>query len=214
MCKFTQFYQKIRHSCSIFFEVESVLIVSGVGFLNKFVYFCGMDRRIEILKGVHPGQFLRRELGNRKIKSGSFAESIGEHPQTLSAIICGRRSMNTPLSLRIERALGLDEGFLMTLQVFYDIAEVNRRDSESRRPDLTKFRKVLFWDVSIDSIDFVANRRYVINRVFERGTSEEICETLRFYGRDVILKEVDVAQKSPFADAVKANLKMYLGYEF
>ena len=75
-----------------------------------------MNGMIEILKGLHPGLFLQRELGNRKLKSGQFAESIGEHPQTLSAIIRGRRSMNTPLSLRIEQALGLEEGFLMTLR--------------------------------------------------------------------------------------------------
>ena len=89
---------------------------------------------IEILKGLHPGLFLQRELGNRKLKSGQFAESIGEHPQTLSAIIRGRRSMNTPLSLRIEQALGLEEGFLMTLQVYYDIAEEKRKLSQNHRP--------------------------------------------------------------------------------
>ena len=81
-----------------------------------------MNATIEILKGVHPGVFLQRELNKQKLKSGHFAESIGEHPQTLSAIIRGRRSMNTSLSLRIERALGLEEGFLMTLQVYFDIA--------------------------------------------------------------------------------------------
>ena len=80
-----------------------------------------MSNLIDILKGVHPGLFLQRELNNRNLKSGRFAESIGEHPQTISAIIRGRRSMNIPLSLRIEHALALEEGMLMTLQVHYDI---------------------------------------------------------------------------------------------
>ena len=93
-----------------------------------------MDRRIEILKGLHPGLFIQRELSSRKLKSGAFAESLGEHPQTLSAIIRGRRSMNTSLSLRIEHALGLEEGFLMTLQIFYDIAEEKRHLAEQYRP--------------------------------------------------------------------------------
>ena len=86
-----------------------------------------MNATIEILKGLHPGLFMQRELNKRKLRSGHFAESIGEHPQTISAIIRGRRSMNIPLSLRIEKALGLEEGFLMTLQVHYDIAEEKRR---------------------------------------------------------------------------------------
>ena len=172
-----------------------------------------MNRMIEILKGLHPGLFLQRELGNRKLKSGQFAESIGEHPQTLSAIIRGRRSMNTPLSLRIEQALGLEEGFLMTLQVYYDIAEEKRKLSQNHHPDLTKFRKTLFWDTTIENIDFAAHRRYVINRVFERGNEEEIQEVIRFYGRDVILDNINLNAKSPFENNIKANIKLYLDYE-
>ena len=167
---------------------------------------------IEILKGLHPGLFLQRELGNRKLKSGQFAESIGEHPQTLSAIIRGRRSMNTPLSLRIEQALGLEEGFLMTLQVYYDIAEEKRKLSQNHRPDLTKFRSTIFWDTKIENIDFAAHSRYVINRVFERGNEEEINEIIRFYGKAKIIENITLNSKSPFEKVVQGNLKKYMNY--
>lgn len=172
-----------------------------------------MDKRIEILKGLHPGLFIQRELSLRKLKSGSFAESIGEHPQTLSAIIRGRRSMNTSLSLRIEQAFGLEEGFLMTLQVFYDIAEEKRHLAEQYRPDISKFRLTLFWDTSLDKIDFNEHRRYVINRVFERGTEDEIQEIIRFYGRESILDCITLNPKPPFENNIKTNIKKYLGYE-
>ena len=172
-----------------------------------------MNRMIEILKGLHPGLFLQRELGIRKLKSGQFAESIGEHPQTLSAIIRGRRAMNTPLSLRIEQALGLEEGLLMTLQVYYDIAEEKRKLSRNHHPNLTKFRSTIFWDTKIENIDFAAHSRYVINRVFERGNEEEILEVIRFYGRDVILDNINLKVKSPFEYIIKANIKQYLDYE-
>ena len=163
----------------------------------------------ETLKGLHPGLFLQRELGNRKLKSGQFAESIGEHPQTLSAIIRGRRSMNTPLSLRIEQALGLEEGFLMTLQVYYDIAEEKRKLSQSHRPDLTKFRKILFWDTTIENIDFTAHRRYVINRVFERGNEEEIQEIIRFYGIEAIVKNLNCNTRSLYEGATRDAIMKY-----
>ena len=52
----------------------------------------------------------------------------------------------------------------------------------SNKPDLTKFRKTLFWDTTFDRIDFTAHSRYVINRVFERGNEEERQEVIRFYG--------------------------------
>ena len=169
-----------------------------------------MNRMIEILKGLHPGLYLQRELGNRKLKSGQFAESIGEHPQTLSAIIRGRRSMNTPLSLRIEQALGLEEGFLMTLQVYYDIAEEKRKLSQNHQPDLTKFRSTIFWDTKIENIDFAAHSRYVINRVFERGNEEEIQEVIRFYGIETIKNEIRLDRKSPFERKIRENLEKYI----
>ena len=172
-----------------------------------------MNATIEILKGLHPGLFLQRELNKRKLRSGHFAESIGEHPQTLSAIIRGRRSMNIPLSLRIEKAVGVEEGFLMTLQVHFDISEEKRRLSEKNRPNCNKFRPTLFWDTSFEHIDFIAHKRYVINRVFERGTEEEILETIRFYGKDTIIETIALVANSPFTENVKQNLKAYLDYE-
>ncbi|MBQ3555901.1 MAG: hypothetical protein IJA09_06785 [Bacteroidales bacterium] len=121
--------------------------------------------------------------------------------------------MNTPLSLRIERALNLEEGLLMTLQVYYDIYEEKRRLEQINRLDITKFRPILFWDTRIENIEFFQHRRYVINRVFERGTEEEILETIRFYGEETILEAIDISTKSPFVENVKRNLKAYLNYE-
>ena len=119
----------------------------------------------------------------------------------------------TSLSLRIERAFGLEEGFLMTLQIFYDIAEEKRHLAEQYHPDISKFRPTLFWDTSLNKIDFKEHRRYVINRVFERGTEEEIQEIIRFYGREAILDCVNLNTKSPFDNNIKTNIKKYLGYE-
>lgn len=172
-----------------------------------------MKNRIEILKGLHPGVFLQYELDKQNLKSGKFAESIGEHPQTLSAIIRGRRSMNIPLSLRIENALNLEEGLLMTLQVYYDIAQEKLKLVKKNKPDLSKFRSVLFWDTSLENIDFDEHKQYVINRVFERGLDVEIEEIVRFYGCEVILESIRKDKKSLFESVVKDNLRKYLNYE-
>jgi plasmid maintenance system antidote protein VapI len=67
---------------------------------------------LEIVKGIHPGLILERELKKRKLSKGQFALSISEYPQTLSAIISGKRGMNIGLAMRIEEALGMEEGFL------------------------------------------------------------------------------------------------------
>jgi antitoxin HigA-1 len=132
-----------------------------------------MDTRMKFIKGIHPGLFLDRELKKRGIAKGPFALSIGEYPQTLSAITHGKRGMNTSLALRIEKALGLEEGTLMILQVYHDIKEEKRKLSREIKPDLSKLRNGLFWDTKFENIDWVKHRQYVIERVMERGTDEE-----------------------------------------
>ena len=145
-----------------------------------------MKSRIEILKGIHPGVFINKELKKRKISGGRFAIAINEYPQTLSAIINGRRSINLPLSLKIEKELGYDEGFLMSLQLHHDIKILKQKESATYKPDLSKFRKVIFWDTDIHKIDWNKNKRAVIERVFERGNKEEQDEIIRFYGQDEV----------------------------
>ncbi|SDZ78197.1 addiction module antidote protein, HigA family [Arachidicoccus rhizosphaerae] len=80
-----------------------------------------MLSELEIVKGIHPGLILQRELLIRNIAQGQLARSIQVAPKIIDAIIDGKMDMNIDLSMRIEEALGLEEGYLMTLQVFFDI---------------------------------------------------------------------------------------------
>ena len=141
-----------------------------------------MINEISILRGIHPGFILDRKLKERKLRKRPFALSINEHPQTLSAITKGKRSINTPLALKIENALGLEEGYLMTLQVFYDIKEEKRKQQQHARPDLSLIRPGLFWDTDINRIEWITHRRGVIERILERGNDQEKEEIKRFYG--------------------------------
>ena len=93
-----------------------------------------MLEEIDILKGIHPGFYLDQQLRKHKLAKGRFAIKINEYPQTLGSITKGKRKMNTALSLKIEKELGLDEGFLMTLQVFHDIKLEKQRQQEKTRP--------------------------------------------------------------------------------
>ena len=147
-----------------------------------------MNMQIKFLKGLHPGIFLERELVKRKLSKGKFALSIQEYPQTLGAVINGKRDMNTGLALKIEEALGLEEGFLMTLQVFFDIKQLKIERSDKSVPDLSKIRPGIFWDTDINKINWDLQKRAVIERVFERGNQEEKDEITRFYGSDTIAR--------------------------
>lgn len=145
-----------------------------------------MINQLEIAKGIHPGVILERELKKKGISKGQFALSIHEYPQTISAIINGKRGMNTPLAMRIEKELGIEEGFFMTLQVFYDIREEKKKLSTNYHPDLSRIRPAVFWDTSMKHIDWNGQKKSIIKRVFERGNMTEKKEIINFYGPNTV----------------------------
>ena len=145
-----------------------------------------MKSKLDILKGVHPGKFIERELLKSKISKRQFALSINEYPQTLGAIIKGTRNMNVDLSLKIEEKLELEEGFLMTLQVFHDIKKAKR--DVNYKPDLSKLNKITFWDTTFEKIDWRLMKISVIKRIFSYGNKDEQEEIIRFYGKNEVDK--------------------------
>ncbi len=144
-----------------------------------------MLNTISIIKGIHPGFILARELKKRKIAKGRFAISLDEYPQTLVSITKGNRNMNTALALKIEKALDMEEGYLMVLQAYYEIEKVKKKQN-TKHPDLSKIRRILFWDTTIYKIDWEKHKHSIIKRVFKRGNNEEKKEIEKFYGQELI----------------------------
>jgi len=140
-----------------------------------------MKTQLSIIKGVHPGFILDRVLKERHLRKGPFAISLQEFPQTLVSITKGKRRMNINIALKIEEALGIEEGYFMVLQVYHDIEEA-RRSQNKEHPDLSKLRRVLFWDTLMENINWGKQKNAVIKRVFERGNDSEKEEITRFYG--------------------------------
>lgn len=50
------------------------------------------------------------------------------------------------------------------------------------------FSPNLFWDADPAALDFQANKRYVIQRVLDRGTLSDLRTACDYYGRDVIVE--------------------------
>lgn len=145
-----------------------------------------MFEQAQAIKGIHPGAYLERELKKRGISKGRFSLTIQEYPQTLVAITKGKRRMNPPLALRIERELVLENGFLMTLQALFDMEEEKLRQSNKTVPTLSKFRPTLFWETDLAKLNWELNRSFIIRRVMQRGNKMEQQEIANFYGKEVI----------------------------
>lgn len=132
-----------------------------------------MKTTLEKYKGIHPGMILERELKKRSLKKGPFALSLDEYPQTLNAVTKGKRGLTPALSLKIDKALGLEEGTMLILQAYYEIKKEKEKIEPRQHPDLSIIRKIIFWDTDIVRIDWERQYKYVIQRIFERGNNEE-----------------------------------------
>lgn len=159
------------------------------------------------IKGVHPGDLLRRELKIEGLKASQLAISIGEHKQTISAILNKRRAVNPKLSIKLSRQFNVDEDYFMMLQSSYDVKIASELEMK-RTPNLDKIRKVIFWDTTFDKIDWDKNKRAIIKRVLERGNDLEIREIISFYSKGVVSYEVKSMTKS-YLSSFEENVVEY-----
>lgn len=147
------------------------------------------------IKGIHPGLVLKRELKRNNIRGNDLAIEIGEHKQTISAILNQRRGINPSISIKLAKKFDIDEDYFMLLQASHDVKKALMPKAK-RIPNIENFRKVLFWDTSIDKIDWTKNKRAVIKRVLERGNENEINEIIAFYGKEEISNEIKTIESS------------------
>lgn len=140
-----------------------------------------MKNLIEIIKGIHPGKFIERELKKKKLTQRSLAEETAIPFQTINAIIVGRRNLTTEQALKIDQALGFEDGFFAILQTHYDIKQYKEKELASLYTEAPRIRKSLFWDVDFGKINWGKYKDAVVKRVLERGSKEEIEEIKRFY---------------------------------
>lgn len=158
-----------------------------------------MKDEIAILKGIHPGLVLERELKKRNLPKGRFALSLDEYPQLIGDITKGKRKLSPRIALKLDKALGKEEGFFMVLQAYYEIEEEKRKSKQNHHPDLSKLRPALFWDTSLEKIEWEKQKNAVIKRVFERGNQKEKDEIFRFYGKETVEK---ILRKTPISSNI------------
>jgi plasmid maintenance system antidote protein VapI len=165
-----------------------------------------LSKNIELIKGIHPGVILERELKKRKLSKRRLAILIGEYPQLLGDITKGKRRINPSLSIRLGNTLGVDESFFLVLQTYFDIEQEKKKQALQNKPDLSKLRTVLFWDTDINLINWEKSKASIIKRIFERGNQQELTEIIRFYGKKEIEKVLIQLKGRSVSIAEKTNL--------
>ena len=117
-----------------------------------------MKYKIDILQGLRPGVLLAQDIRERGITKTGLSKKNGIRYSRICDIISGKCKMALEQSLKLERELDYDKGFLMTLQLHYDI-KISRQSQPT--PDLSKLSPPLFWDTKIENIDWQWNKRAV-----------------------------------------------------
>ena len=107
-----------------------------------------------------------------------------------------------------------NRSFFYQIQTNYEIFIAISQNSDETHPNISKFRKVLFWDTDFKKINWQKNSKWIIQRAFEYGNSNEIKETIKFYGKDLIIKELSSIRDTWNAKNRNFNLKKYLNYDF
>ena len=80
------------------------------------------------------GEVIKGRITELGISQMELAARVGEHFQTISAIINGKREATIPLSVRIDEALGFPSGTIALAQTRYQVEkEVNEKQSESMK---------------------------------------------------------------------------------
>jgi len=73
---------------------------------------------------VHPGRFLKRELGARALSATRLALDIGVPSGRITDILNGRRAISADTAVRLGRYFGNRPQFWLDLQSRYDIAVI------------------------------------------------------------------------------------------
>mgnify|MGYP006304801417 CR=1 FL=1 len=162
--------------------------------------------RLNKIKGIHPGTLLRWVLDNQNLKGSELASSIGEHKQTISAILNKRRDINPSLSIKLSKVFKTEKDYFMLLQASYDVKIAESEIKET--PNINNIRSALFGDTDFNKIDWNKNKKAIIKRILERGNKTEINEIISFYGKKTISKEIKSIKES-YLPAFEKNVKEY-----
>ena len=101
----------------------------------------------------------------------------------MNAILSGARHLTISQSLKMDSELGFPEGFFAIIQTYYQIALAKKGKAEYKTAPT--IRKSVFWDIDPDKLDWNTNKEFIVSRVNQRGSKEEIEKVNEYYSTDL-----------------------------
>lgn len=134
------------------------------------------------------GAILRHILHRINMSQKELSIRADISTQHINALIKGTRRFSINSSFAIESSIGLEaSGFFFKCQCNYDIRQKKKLMQKS--PDISKLRRITFWDVNLEEVNWQKGKRWAILRVLEYGCKDDFDEISKFYGRESFLAE-------------------------
>jgi addiction module HigA family antidote len=166
------------------------------------------------IETIPAGAVLKRILEKEQISQKQLSEKCGIIPQRLHDYIKNKRKITPKVSLQLEKTLGISiPGFFYRIQTQYEITQAQRIIESQNHPNLQVFRPELFWDTHIDSLQWIFNKNWIIQRVFEYGNESEILETIDFYGKDTVKQVITNIHSTWNKTKRNKNYHIYIEHE-
>lgn len=88
------------------------------------------------------GEMVRNRLNELNISQTELAVRVGEHVQTISAILCGKREITIPLSVRLDKELGFTPGTMAVAQTQFLV----KKELEGNQMESKQEKKLLIME--------------------------------------------------------------------
>lgn len=141
---------------------------------------------ITLYKYIPIGKVISSEIIKRNTSQRELARSIGEHYQTLNAVINGHRKLTVELSYKLDLAFRFPPETLYVLQAYHEMDVYQRQRIIDYPMTPPNVRRAVFWDVDFDKMDWIRYQKFALDRVFGYGTAEDKKEILRYYSLEHI----------------------------
>jgi addiction module HigA family antidote len=80
-----------------------------------------MERTINGLPPIHPGEYLREALEDLGLSQAELAKTLGVSPMRISHLVREERPVTAELALRLGQAFGQSAQYWLNLQTGYDL---------------------------------------------------------------------------------------------
>ncbi len=140
-----------------------------------------MISRFEIYKGIPIGTIIKRDLKKRGFSQKMLSEAILIPYPTLNKILNNHRLIKCTDAEKIESFFNYEPTLLIRLQD-YLIKKNKDRKKIDTFGSIPQIRKCVFWDIDINTLDWLNHKNYIIQRAKKYANKQEIQAISNFYG--------------------------------